>query len=175
MQQKAFYWLAPLSPQGKYTKQPFVPRGGFAGGVAQHQEIISQWHDIPGLRPKGAPVGLTQAQDGSLFIVDDRNAAILRLSTGTAYKAQPVAAIKSAEAIIPPEDVKTLLHTRCAGCHGELAYQPGKLLNRDVWLRRAENRSLLEQRVFYDQQRPMPPGGLSKSERELLKNWLKGI
>lgn len=176
LQKRASYWLAPLSPQGEYTSQPFVPKGGIANGVAQHQEIISQWHEIPGLRPKGAPVGLTQAQDGSLFIVDDRNAAILRLSTGTAYKAHAVTAAKSAEIVTPPQNVKALLQTRCSGCHGELAYQPDKLLNRDVWLRKAENRTLIEQRVFYDQQRPMPPGGsLPESEQEMLKKWLGGI
>lgn len=179
LQQNAFYWLAPLSPQGKYTKHPFAPKGGFAGDssrVAQHQEIISQWHEIPGLRPKGAPVGLTQAQDGSLFIVDDRNAAILRLSTGSAYQAQVANAMKPSEVVMPPQAVKDLLQSRCSGCHGELAYQPEKLLNRDVWLRKDEGRTAVEQRVFYDQLRPMPPSGpLTKPEQILLKNWLKDI
>lgn len=179
LQQNASYWLAPLSPQGEYTKHPFSPKGGFAGGtsqVAQHKEIISQWHEIPGLRPKGAPVGLTQAQDGSMFIVDDRNAAILRLSTGKAYQAQAmVTAAKPAEVVVPPQNVKALLQASCAGCHGELAYQPEKLLNSDVWLRKDGDKTLMEKRVLFDQLRPMPPGGLAKPDQELLKNWFKGI
>lgn len=178
LQQNADYWLAPTSPEGRYTQHPFSPKGGLGAGskrVAQHQEIISQWHEIPGLRPEGAPVGLTQAQDGSVFIVDDRNAAILRLSTGVAYTPQPVtAAIKPINEVTPPGDVQEVLRERCSQCHGELVYAPGKLLNPDAWLKKSDGKTLLEHKLFVDPQRPMPPTGpLKDSEQAVLKSWIQ--
>jgi glucose/arabinose dehydrogenase len=34
----------------------------------------------PGVRPAGAPVGLTIAKDGAIWVADDRNATILRIA-----------------------------------------------------------------------------------------------
>jgi glucose/arabinose dehydrogenase len=181
LQQKAMFRRAPTKPAGEYTSHPFAPKGGLGGSakqVAQHQEIISQWHEIPGLRPEGAPVGLTQARDGSLFIVDDRNAAILRLSTGTTYqpRAVSIASTKRPKAVIPPDEVKALMQARCSQCHGELVYQPEQLLNREAWLKKQDGKTLIEQRVFIDQQRPMPPTGkLAEVDQKLLKNWLDSL
>lgn len=44
------------------------------------EDIITDWSEIKDIRPHGAPVGMTQAKDGSIWIVDDRNTTILRLS-----------------------------------------------------------------------------------------------
>jgi glucose/arabinose dehydrogenase len=38
------------------------------------------WDLEPGVRPAGAPVGITVAHDGALWIADDRNATILRIA-----------------------------------------------------------------------------------------------
>lgn len=43
-------------------------------------DLTPGWSLRPGRGPAGAPVALTTARDGSLWITDDRNAAILRLS-----------------------------------------------------------------------------------------------
>jgi hypothetical protein len=42
--------------------------------------VISGWFESPGVRPKGAPVALTQARDGSIWIADDKNHSILRIA-----------------------------------------------------------------------------------------------
>lgn len=44
------------------------------------EEVVSGWYDAPGYRPRGAPVGITQASDGSIWIADDKAHAILRLA-----------------------------------------------------------------------------------------------
>lgn len=176
LQKQAFFRATPPSPAGDYVKHPFAPKGGLGGQVAQHQEVISEWHEIPGLRPKGAPVGLTQARDGSLFIVEDRNAAILRLSTGKAYQAQPVVDIPAAPAVMPPKPVMDLVRSRCAQCHNELVNAPDRVFNENAWLKKTEGQTLMAQRVFFDQLRPMPASGsLTEPERLALKGWLDGL
>lgn len=46
---------------------------------AQFEELISEWHQVSGVRPQGAPVGVTVADDGAIWIVEDKNATILRI------------------------------------------------------------------------------------------------
>ncbi len=187
LQQQAYFWRAPDQPDGKYTRHLMQPKGGFGSennsseNVAQHQEIISQWHPLPGVRPEGAPVGLTQANDGSVFIVDDRNAAILRLSNGKAYNPQQPSFVPSrdvsAKSLKPPQKVNALLQQRCAHCHVELVKDTAQLLNLNHWLQRVDNEyTLLEQRVFMDKVRPMPADRqLTPAEKSILKNWLDTI
>lgn len=48
--------------------------------AAFSEEVISGWYDAPGYRPRGAPVAVTQGNDGSIWIADDKAHAILRLA-----------------------------------------------------------------------------------------------
>lgn len=193
LQPKAIFWRAPTTPEGNYTQHAFAPKGGFVGEqpnqqpikqtvpqrgkVAQHSEVISQWHEIPGLRPEGAPVGLTQARDGSIFIVDDRNAAILRLSTGSNYQMPKVVARQvTAKSLVPPVAVNAILQQRCAQCHNELSQQPSSLLTINNWLNKQSGKTQIEVKVFDDKTRPMPPdGSLTAAERKILRDWFSGI
>lgn len=43
-------------------------------------EVIFDWENDGETRPTGAPVGLLKGSDGSLLIIDDKNAAVYRLS-----------------------------------------------------------------------------------------------
>jgi glucose/arabinose dehydrogenase len=56
----------------------FKPYG--AGPAAEPLVVTPGWDLQAGSRPAGAPVGITVAQDGSLWVPDDRNAAILRIA-----------------------------------------------------------------------------------------------
>lgn len=185
LQQDAVFWRAPTTAEGIYTQHAFSPRGGLGEAesnmsdkkVAQHSEIISQWHEIPGLRPEGAPVGLTQAQDGSIFIVDDRNAAILRLSTGKSYQMPNVrerqAAVKS---LVPPAAVNVILQQRCTQCHSELLQQPNNLLTINQWLHKQDGKTQIEVKIFDDTNRPMPPDkSLTIEEKKILREWFLSI
>ncbi|MEY3900838.1 MAG: hypothetical protein RL189_144 [Pseudomonadota bacterium] len=51
--------------------------------AAVSEEVIGGWYDAPRYRPRGAPVAITQASDGSIWIADDKSHAILRLAVPT--------------------------------------------------------------------------------------------
>jgi len=183
LQKGAVFWRAPVAAEGAYTQYAFAPKGGLSdehGGdnnVAQHSEVISQWHEVPGLRPEGAPVGLTQAQDGSIFIVDDRNAAILRLSAGPPYQMQKTDGRQvTVKSLVPPTAVNKILQQRCAQCHTELAQQHNTLLTITNWLSKPNGKTLMETRVADDKIRPMPPdGSLTAAEKKILMDWFVSI
>jgi glucose/arabinose dehydrogenase len=50
------------------------------GPAAEPKVLTPGWDLKPNVRPAGAPVGLTIARDGSIWVADDRNAAILRIA-----------------------------------------------------------------------------------------------
>jgi glucose/arabinose dehydrogenase len=50
------------------------------GPAAEPTVLTPGWDLKPGNRPAGAPVGLTIAHDGAIWVADDRNAAILRIA-----------------------------------------------------------------------------------------------
>jgi glucose/arabinose dehydrogenase len=49
--------------------------------AAQATELISGWYSVKGVRPRGAPVGMTVASDGAIWLVEDKNKTILRIDT----------------------------------------------------------------------------------------------
>lgn len=55
----------------------------YPGGAGQAQavELVARWNEVPANRPKGAPVALSQAQDGSIWVADDKNHAIYRIAS----------------------------------------------------------------------------------------------
>lgn len=59
-----------------------VPEG------AQFEELISDWYQVSGVRPQGAPVSITVANDGAIWIVEDKNATILRIDKDSHYQPQ---------------------------------------------------------------------------------------
>ena len=52
-----------------------------AGDVAAapFNELIADWHSVNGARPQGAPVGMTVAADGAIWLVEDKNQTIIRI------------------------------------------------------------------------------------------------
>jgi len=185
LQQSAVFWRAPVTSGGAYTQHAFSPKGGLGAvphtisdkKVAQHSEIISQWNEIPGLRPEGAPVGLTQAQDGSIFIVDDRNAAILRLSAGKSYQMNKAPERQvTAKSLVPPAAVSVILQKRCAQCHSELLQESNSLLTMNNWLNKQNGKTQMEVKIFEDKNRPMPPDkSLTTEEKKILMDWFVSI
>jgi glucose/arabinose dehydrogenase len=51
-----------------------------SGPAAEPLVLTPRWDLVPGVRPAGAPVALTIADDGAIWVADDRNAAILRIA-----------------------------------------------------------------------------------------------
>lgn len=60
-------------------KKPLGPNGGLKQ-YAPYTELVTKWNAKPNLRPTGAPVGFTIADDGSIFIAEDKNQTIVRLA-----------------------------------------------------------------------------------------------
>jgi glucose/arabinose dehydrogenase len=52
--------------------------------AAAFNELIGEWYKVDGVRPRGAPMGLTVAADGAIWLVEDRNKSILRLDADSA-------------------------------------------------------------------------------------------
>ena len=47
--------------------------------TAPFTELIGDWHKVNGVRPQGAPVGMTVASDGAIWLTEDKNQTIIRL------------------------------------------------------------------------------------------------
>ena len=73
---------APLTDRP--ARYAIYPRGSLpypASAPAPRARVLTPgWDRQPGRHPMGAPVGMAVARDGSIWIADDRNAAILRLA-----------------------------------------------------------------------------------------------
>jgi glucose/arabinose dehydrogenase len=51
-----------------------------SGPAAEPRILTPAWNLEAGVRPAGAPVGITVARDGAIWVADDRNAVILRIA-----------------------------------------------------------------------------------------------
>jgi glucose/arabinose dehydrogenase len=56
---------------------PINARGELSG---PNREIVYSWNQVRGVQPKGTPVGVTSAPRGGLYITEDGNGTLLRLS-----------------------------------------------------------------------------------------------
>ena len=52
----------------------------YPGPAAEPLILTPAWGPQPGVRPRGAPTGVTVAPDGAIWIADDKNGAIVRLA-----------------------------------------------------------------------------------------------
>jgi glucose/arabinose dehydrogenase len=72
---------APHPRFAEYTADGKVVLKAYESGPAAEPKILTAgWGPKPGVHPAGAPVGLTIARDGAIWVADDRNAAILRIA-----------------------------------------------------------------------------------------------
>jgi glucose/arabinose dehydrogenase len=67
--------------------EAYVPGGGgivktaYALGPAGEPLVLTpRWDKVAGLRPRGAPAGMAVSPDGSIWVCDDKNGAIVRLA-----------------------------------------------------------------------------------------------
>ena len=52
----------------------------YPGPASQPLILTPGWNEIAGEHPQGAPVGLAVAEDGAIWVTEDRNATILRIA-----------------------------------------------------------------------------------------------
>jgi glucose/arabinose dehydrogenase len=114
-------------------KEPQVPAAAFT-------ELVSEWHKVNGVRPQGAPVGMTVASDGAIWLVEDKNVTVIRidLSPGTQTEQLPCGArtdkqIDQLVAYVHGDDnnrqrlrqMRTqLVEKHCVGCHSDFGLRP---------------------------------------------------
>lgn len=110
--------------------------------AATYTELISGWHAVNSVRPQGAPVGLTVAADGAIWLAEDKNKTIIRIDAepeSAAVGALPCANRTPAQiaALVDammknPEQRRgfgqvreQLIERHCAGCHSDFDLKPG--------------------------------------------------
>lgn len=110
--------------------------------AAPYTELISGWYKVNGVRPQGAPVGLTVAADGAIWLAEDKNQTIIRIDAGpesTAVGALPCGNRTPAEiarlvdaTMKNPEQRRNfgrvreqLVGRHCMGCHSDFDLRPG--------------------------------------------------
>jgi hypothetical protein len=62
---------------GTESIQRFFPDSPSTGSL---DYIIHGWYEAPKFRPKGAPVAITEASDGTIYLADDKSNSILRIA-----------------------------------------------------------------------------------------------
>jgi glucose/arabinose dehydrogenase len=116
--------------------------GGAPVAASRSLELISGWHEVKGARPQGAPVGLTVASDGAIWLIEDKNQTIIRLDAEPeSAAAGPLACRNRTPAQINEliasvgrdvtngkrlTQIRTgLIEKRCHGCHADFGIKPG--------------------------------------------------
>jgi glucose/arabinose dehydrogenase len=161
--------------------------------AAQATELIYGWHTVTGVRPRGTPVGMTVADDGAIWLVEDKNKTILRIDTEAPADAVGalacdtrnvdaiVAAVmkNSASAARLNQLRAQLFEPHCVECHARFSIEAGMndtrkneavlrfVLEQDGWVYPGDlNASRLHNRVWGKGAEMIMP----KNGHELLKN-----
>lgn len=156
-----------------------VDARGIPAEDARYRELIAGWE--PSERgPRGSPVEMTVARDGSLWIIEDTNGTVLRLSRD-AWAASRVAgsATSAAEELVADATFvqlhRDVLLPRCSACHDHLSGDATSALRgmqRQGWLTIEDGRARMWDRVRPGAERSMPPNGMPASDRAAIQRWL---
>lgn len=86
----------------------------------EYSEVVFGWKAQEGVRPRGAPTGLIQLNDGSILVMDDKNGALLRISKGKKAETRPedsIAGSFSEKTLKAFEPLVPFVTKNCAMCH----------------------------------------------------------
>jgi glucose/arabinose dehydrogenase len=72
--------LIPRAQYSRYSLGEGVDMTPYPGPASEPLILTPQWDGRAGLRPMGTPVGLAVAEDGAIWVAEDKNAAILRIA-----------------------------------------------------------------------------------------------
>ena len=157
--------------------------------AAPFEELIAGWHRVNGARPQGAPVGMTVAEDGAIWLVEDKNQTVIRIDRASGNPPDPLPCdMRSAKQIdelaaFVARDAqnrerltgfrKRLVEKHCVGCHSDFGLRQGQpeadkdqavlrfMLAQDGWVYPGDpNSGKLRTRLRgVGAERLMPPGG----------------
>lgn len=164
--------------------------------AAAYDELISGWHRVNGIRPRGAPVGMAVAADGAIWLVEDRNQSVIRIDRQAGDAPEPLGCDRRTEAQIDeivrfvagdPQNAarlsnirKGLIERHCIGCHSEFGLKQGQsdserdqaalrfMLSQDGWIYPGDPQSgrLRTRLRGLGAEKLMPPGGESLARTE---------
>ena len=146
-------------------------------------EVISNWKEVEGLHPKGAPVGLSVSLDGNILVVDDKNKNVLivaasdeELSNGEVIQIEtPIELTKSQKKIMSQLEKEVLNKFNCTSCHSLPKKDPATLiksLNKLRWINpgNAESSLIIKRMKGLQGERQMPPQG-RKVPKDLIESF----
>jgi glucose/arabinose dehydrogenase len=164
--------------------------------AAPFTELVSEWHKVNGIRPQGAPVGMTVASDGAIWLVEDKNQTVIRIDTAPSRpqdalpcdarsQAQIDELAKFAETNASNSERLTQIRTglvekHCHGCHADFGLKAGMtdqqkddaalrfMLSQDGWIYPGDpSAGRLHARLNgIGAEKQMPPGGEDLRARE---------
>ena len=164
--------------------------------AAPFEELIAGWHRVNGARPQGAPVGMTVAEDGAIWLVEDKNQSVIRIDRAAGEAPAPLPCDTRSQAMIDQLAAfvagdaqnsvrlttlrKGLVEKHCVGCHSDFGLKPGQsdvdkdgavlrfMLAQDGWIYPGDpNAGKLRTRLRgIGAEKLMPPGGESLPKSE---------
>jgi glucose/arabinose dehydrogenase len=143
--------------------QAFRVEQGRQVSAAAFGELISQWYRVDGVRPQGAPVGMTVDSDGAIWLVEDKNQTVLRIDadptastdgtlacssrTEAQFRSLLNAATRDKANLSRLSQVRAgVIERHCLGCHSDFGLKRGQndrqkdeallrfLLSQDGWI-----------------------------------------
>jgi glucose/arabinose dehydrogenase len=157
--------------------------------AAPSTELISGWHRVNGARPRGAPVGFTVAEDGAIWLVEDKNRSVIRIDRDDGEPPQPLpcdtrsaAQVDQLAAFVARDPAnrarltafrKGVVEKHCLGCHSDFGLRPNQtesdrdqtalrfMLAQDGWIYPGDPDSgrLRTRLRGLGAEKPMPPDG----------------
>ena len=152
---------------------------GLPSPTATPEDIISGW-EASDTQPKGTPVALTVARDGSVWLVEDNNGTVLRLGPDAWAASRNSAETTRNPEVAHADAMFTALHhdvlqPRCAHCHAlmnEDASHALASMRREGWLRDEEGVPLVWARTRPGSERRMPlDGTLTAAQTSAIQAW----
>ncbi|MCA1479199.1 sorbosone dehydrogenase family protein [Bradyrhizobium yuanmingense] len=164
--------------------------------AAPFEELIAGWHRVNGARPQGAPVGMTVAEDGAIWLVEDKNKTVIRIDRAAGEAPAPLPCDTRSQAMIDQlaafvaRDAqngvrlttlrKGLVEKHCVGCHSDFGLSAGQsdaekdravlhfMLAQDGWIYPGDpDAGRLRTRLRgLGAEKLMPPGGESLPKTE---------
>jgi glucose/arabinose dehydrogenase len=164
--------------------------------AAPFEELIAGWHRVNGARPQGAPVGMTVAADGAIWLVEDKNQTVIRIDRAAGDPPPPLACDTRSEKLIDQlaafvaRDArnragltslrKGLVEKHCVGCHSDFGLGSGQsdadkdaavlrfMLSQDDWIYPGDPDSgkLRTRLRGLGAEKLMPPGGEKLAKSE---------
>ncbi|MGV7218246.1 PQQ-dependent sugar dehydrogenase [Bradyrhizobium sp. UFLA05-112] len=164
--------------------------------AAPFEELIAGWHRVNGARPQGAPVGITVAEDGAIWLVEDKNQTVIRIDRTDGNAPEPLpcdmrsaAQIEQLAALVAKDAQnrdrlsalrKGLVEKHCVGCHSDFGLKQGQsdaekdqtvlrfMLSQDGWIYPGDPGSgkLRTRLRGLGAEKLMPPGGEALAKTE---------